>query len=213
MKIRDVMTWNVITVASDTPIMEARKIMDTHKIRRLPVVDKGKLVGMISKERIARSGPSSATSLSVWEINYLLSKMTVKEIMTKEVVTVHPDMTVEAALALAQTKGVGALPVMENNKLLGIATTNDFFYKILNPLLGIGEPGTRIIISGGTEIKNVQEIMEAVKKLGAKMASFHSMPPVEGKEQDLCIHVNKGDVTQLIKDLKSKGYSAEIIAR
>jgi acetoin utilization protein AcuB len=139
--------------------------------------------------------------------------MTVKEIMTKEVVTVHPDMTVEAALALAQTKGVGALPVMENNKLLGIATTNDFFYKILNPLLGIGEPGTRIIISGGTEIKNVQEIMEAVKKLGAKMASFHSMPPVEGKEQDLCIHVNKGDVTQLIKDLKSKGYSAEIIAR
>jgi DNA-binding MarR family transcriptional regulator len=55
--------------------------------------------------------------------------------------------------------------------------------------------------------------MEAVKKLGAKMASFHSMPPVEGKEQDLCIHVNKGDVTQLIKDLKSKGYSAEIIAR
>src|SRR4030043_429857 len=213
MKIRDVMTWNVITVASDTPIMEARKIMDTHKIRRLPVVDKGKLVGMISKERIARSGPSSATSLSVWEINYLLAKMTVKEIMTKEVVTVHPDMTVEAALALAQTKGVGALPVMENNKLLGIATTNDFFYKILNPLLGIGEPGTRIIISGGTEIKNVQEIMEAVKKLGAKMASFHSMPPVEGKEQDLCIHVNKGDVTQLIKDLKSKGYSAEIIAR
>ncbi len=213
MKIRDVMTWNVITVSGDTPIMEARKIMDAHKIRRLPVVDKGKLVGMISKERIARSGPSSATSLSVWEINYLLSKMTVKEIMTKEVVTVHPDMTVEAALAIAQKKGVGALPVMENNKLLGIATTNDFFYKILNPLLGIGEPGTRIVISGGIQVKNVQEIMEEVKKSGAKIASFHTMPPVEGKEQDLCIHVNKGDVTQLIKDLESKGYSAEIIAR
>lgn len=213
MKIRDVMTWNVVTVSSDTPIMEARKIMDTHKIRRLPVVDKGKLVGMISKERIARSGPSPATSLSVWEINYLLSKMTVKEVMAKVVVTVHPDMSVEAAIELAQSKGVGALPVMENNKLLGIATTNDFFYKILNPLLGIGEPGTRIIISGGTEAKNVQEIMETVKKLGAKIASFHSMPPIEGKEQDLCIHVSKGDVTQLIKDLKSKGYSAEIIAR
>jgi acetoin utilization protein AcuB len=213
MKIRDVMTWNVVTVSSDTPIMEARKIMDTHKIRRLPVVDKGKLVGMISKERIARSGPSPATSLSVWEINYLLSKMTVKEIMTKDVVTVHPDMTVEAALELAQKKGVGALPVMENNNLLGIATTNDFFYKILNPLLGIGEPGTRIIISGGTEAKNVQAIMEAVKKSGANIASFHSMPPVEGKEQDLCIHVDKENVTQLIKDLAGKGYSAEIIER
>jgi acetoin utilization protein AcuB len=139
--------------------------------------------------------------------------MTVKEVMTKDVVTVHPDMTVEAAIALAQSKGVGALPVMENNNLLGIATTNDFFYKILNPLLGIGEPGTRIIISGGTGAKNVQEIMEAVKKFGAKIASFHSMPPVEGKEQDLCIHVDKENVTQLIKDLASKGYSAEIVAR
>jgi acetoin utilization protein AcuB len=213
MKIRDVMTWNVVTVSSDTPIMEARKIMDAHKIRRLPVVDKGKLIGMISKERIARSGPSPATSLSVWEINYLLSKMTVKEVMTKDVVTVHPDMTVEAALELAQTKGVGALPVMENNNLIGIATTNDFFYKILNPLLGIGEPGTRIIIAGGTEAKNVQDIMEVVKKSGAKIASFHSMPPVEGKKQDLCIHVDKENVTQLIKDLAGKGYSAEIIER
>jgi acetoin utilization protein AcuB len=213
MKIRDVMTWNVVTVSSDTPIMEARKIMDAHKIRRLPVVDKGKLVGMVSKERIARSGPSPATSLSVWEINYLLSKMTVKEIMTKDVVTVHPDMTVEAAIALAQNKGVGALPVMKNNKLIGIATTNDFFYKILNPLLGIGEPGTRIIISGGTEAKNVQDIMEEVNKSRAKMTSFHTMPPVEGKEQDLCIHVDSGDVTQLIKDLTSKGYSAEIVER
>jgi len=213
MKIRDVMTWNVVTVTSDTPIMEARKIMDAHNIRRLPVVDKGKLVGMVSKERIARSGPSPATSLSVWEINYLLAKMTVKEVMKKDAVTVNPDMSVEAAIALAQSKGVGALPVLEDNKLIGIATTNDFFYKILNPMLGIGEPGMRIIISKGTEAKNIQEIMEAVRKFGAKIASFHSMPPVEGKEHDLCIHVDKENVSQLIKDLADKGYSAEIVKR
>ena len=85
MKIRDVMTWNVITVSSDTPIMEARKIMEVHNVRRLPVVDRGKLVGIVSKERIVRSGPSPATSLSVWEINYLLAKMKVKEIMSKDV--------------------------------------------------------------------------------------------------------------------------------
>jgi acetoin utilization protein AcuB len=213
MKIRDVMTWNVVTVTSDTPIMEARKIMDAHNIRRLPVVDKGKLVGMVSKERIARSGPSPATSLSVWEINYLLAKMTVKEVMKKDVVTVDPDMSVEAAIALAQNKGVGALPVLENHKLIGIASTNDFFYKILNPMLGIGEPGTRIIVSGGTEAKNTQDIMELIKKSGAKIVSFHSMPPIEGKEHDLCIHVDKEDVKQLVKDLASKGYSAEIVER
>jgi len=97
MKVRDVMTWNVVAVSSDTPIMEARRIMDAHKIRRLPVVDKGKLVGMVSKERVARAGPSPATSLSVWEINYLMAKMSVGEIMAKDVVTVSPETSLRRA--------------------------------------------------------------------------------------------------------------------
>jgi len=193
--------------------MEARKIMDAHGVRRLPVVDRGKLVGMVSKERITRTAPSPATSLSVWEINYLLAKMTVKEVMGKDPVTVDPDMSVEAAIALAQKRGVGALPVLEKNKLIGIATTNDFFYKILNPVLGIGKGGTRIVISKGAETKSMQDILEAVKKSGAKLLSFHSMPPVEGKEQDLCIHVDKTDVKQLVKDLTTKGFSTEIVER
>ncbi len=213
MKVRDVMTWNVVTVSSDTPIMEARKIMDAHGVRRLPVVDRGKLVGMVSKERITRTAPSPATSLSVWEINYLLAKMTVKEVMGKDPVTVSPDMSVEAAIAMAQKKGVGALPVLEKNKLVGIATTNDFFYKILNPVLGIGRKGTRIVISKGADIKTMQDILDAVKKNVAKIMAFHSMPPVEGKEQDVCIHVDKEDVDQLVKDLKAKGLSTEIIER
>ncbi|OGN95207.1 MAG: hypothetical protein A2Z75_02355 [Chloroflexi bacterium RBG_13_50_10] len=213
MKVRDVMTWNVVTVTSDMPIMEARKIMDAHGIRRLPVVDKGKLVGMISKERITRTAPSPATSLSVWEINYLLAKMTVKEVMSKAPITVDPEMSVEAAIALAQKKGVGALPVLEDNKLVGIATTNDFFYKILNPVLGIGKSGTRIVISKGGDIKGLQEILDVVKKAGAKIVSFHNMPPVEGKEQDVCLHLDKEDVKQLVKDLAAKGYSTEIVER
>ena len=213
MKVRDVMTWNVVTVTSDMPIMEARKIMDAHGVRRLPVVDKGKLVGMVSKERITRTAPSPATSLSVWEINYLLAKMTVKEVMSKAPITVDPEMSVEAAIALAQKKGVGALPVLEDNKLVGIATTNDFFYKILNPVLGIGKSGTRMVISKGGDIKGLQEILDLVKKAGAKIVSFHNMPPVEGKEQDVCLHLDKEDVKQLVKDLANKGYSTEIVER
>jgi len=213
MKVRDVMTWNVVTVPSDTPIMEARKIMDAHNIRRLPVLDRGKLVGIVSKERITRTAPSPATSLSVWEINYLLAKMTVKEVMGKKPVTVDSDMSVEAAIALAQKMGVGALPVVENDKLIGIATTNDFFYKILNPVLGIGKKGTRVVISKGSAIKSMQDILESLNKAGLKILSFHSMPPVEGKEQDICIHVDKEDVKQFAKDLKTKGYLAEVIER
>jgi acetoin utilization protein AcuB len=213
MKVRDVMTWNVVTVSSDTPIMEARKIMDAHGVRRLPVVDKGRLVGMVSKERITRTAPSPATSLSVWEINYLLAKMTVKEVMTKDPVTVDPEMSVEAAIALAQKKGVGALPVVEDHKLIGIATTNDFFYKILNPVLGIAKPGTRLVVSKGGQIKNIQDILDSVKKSGAKIMAFHSMPPIEGKEQDVCLHVDKEEVKELVKDLAAKGYESEIIER
>ena len=187
--------------------------MDAHGVRRLPVVDRGKLVGMVSKERITNTAPSPATSLSVWEINYLLARMTVKEVMGKNPVTVDPDMSVEAAIALAQKKGVGALPVVENNKLVGITTTNDFFYKILNPVLGIAKPGTRLVVSKGGEIKSMQDILDSVKKAGAKIISFHSMPPLDGKEQDICLHVDKEDVKQLVKDLATKGYSAEIIER
>jgi acetoin utilization protein AcuB len=213
MKIRDVMNWNVVTVSSDTPIMEARKIMDAHNIRRLPVLDKGKLIGMVSYGRISRTTPSPATSLSVWEINYLLAKMTVKEIMTRDVVTVSPDMSVEAAIALAQSKGVGALPVLEDHKLVGIATTNDFFYKILNPLLGIGKPGSRIIITDGAEAKNMQEIVETIRKFGAEVVSLHNVPPVEGKEKDLCVHLDEEDANQFVKELESKGYKTEIVER
>jgi len=213
MKVRDVMTWNVVTVSSDTPIMEARRVMDAHNIRRLPVVDKGKLVGMVSKERVARAGPSPATSLSVWEINYLLAKMSVREIMSKDVVTVSPDTSVESAVAVAQSKGVGALPVMEDHNLIGIVTTNDFFYKILNPVLGIGEGGTRLIVSKGAEAKGMKEVLESITKQGAKIVALHSMPPLEGKEADLCVHLDAEDVSQLMKDLGSKGYPAEVVER
>ena len=139
--------------------------------------------------------------------------MTVREIMIKDVVTVSPDMSVEGAVALAQTKGVGALPVVEGHKLIGIVTTNDFFYKILNPVLGIGQPGTRLVISNAGQAKNVKEILSCIEEQRAKIIAIHNLPPVEDKEADLCVHLDTEDVSQLIKDLLSKGYPAEIIER
>jgi acetoin utilization protein AcuB len=142
-----------------------------------------------------------------------MAKMTVKEVMRKDVVTVTPDMSVEAGIALAQSKGVGALPVVEDHNVVGIVSTNDFFYKILNPVLGIGKAGTRIVVSKGSDIKIMPEILELVKKHGAKIVSLHSMPQLEGKEQDLCIHLDTEKADPLIKDLKSKGYQTEIVER
>jgi acetoin utilization protein AcuB len=214
MKVKDVMTWNVVTIPSDTPIMEAKKIMQTHKILRLPIVDRGKLVGIVTKERIDRQGPSPATSLSVWELNYLLAKMTVREIMNKDLITVTPNTTVESAVALAQTKGVGALPVVEGGKLVGIVTTNDFFYKILNPMLGIGKPNVvRLHIPKGADPKNLPSVLECIVKSGVKLDGVYSMPPFEGRENDLRIQIETKDVKGIISDLKSKGLTAEIVER
>lgn len=213
MIVKDVMTWNVVTVASTTPIMEARKIMEVHKFRRLPVVDKGKLVGVVAQERIAGAGPSPATSLSVWEINYLIAKMTVKDVMKKDVVTVTPETSVESAVALAQKKGVGALPVIEGDILVGIVTTNDFFYRILNPLLGIDKPGSRLAVSKCEGAKSIQEVMGYIAETGAKIISSYIIPPLEGREPELHVHIDLTDARQLAKDLTSKGYPTEIAER
>ena len=148
MLVRDIMTSNVITIPSDTPVLEAEQIMAFHRFERLPVVDKGKLVGLVTKDNLLKASPSDATTLSRGELYYLLAKLTVKEIMKKKVVTISPDTTVEQAAAIAQQNRVGCLPVVEGNKVIGIVTTNDFFYKILNPLLGLGEAGKRIIVRG-----------------------------------------------------------------
>jgi len=104
---KDIMTMNVVTIPSTTSITDAKRIMEAHNIRRLPVVDRGKLVGLVTERRLEQYTPSKATSLSVWEVSYILAKRTVKEIMEKNIITVTPDITVEEAVATAQNHGVG----------------------------------------------------------------------------------------------------------
>src|SRR3990172_2643340 len=104
MRIRDVMTRNPITVDPDTLVLDARKIMKQSNIRRLPVVEKGKLVGIITQHDLLEASPSPATSLSIHELNYLLSKMKVKEIMKKNPLTLTPDTPFEEALKIGQEK-------------------------------------------------------------------------------------------------------------
>ena len=145
--VRDIMTTGVVTIPSNTSIINAKRIMKSHGFRRLPVVDKGKLVGVVTEDRLGRITPAEAGSSSMWELTYNVASLfrtQVKGIMKKNVVTVTPDMTVEESVALAQAKKVGALVVVENSKVVGIVTTNDLFYRIVNKVLGVGEPGARI---------------------------------------------------------------------
>lgn len=213
MYVRDIMTTNVVTIPGSTSITDAKRIMEAHRFRRLPVVDKGRLVGIVTEHRLESVSPSKATSLTVWELSYLLDKTPIKEIMERDVVTVSPDMTVEESLNTAQTNKVGALVVVEDGKVVGIVTTNDFFYKIVNPILGLGEPGTRIEVAGGGEGKALEDIISTVNKLGLKIATLHIEQLPEATKKDVCVHVDSEDVSRLITELESKGYKVNLRRR
>lgn len=193
MFVRDVMTTNVVTIPSTTSLAQAGRIMDAHGVRRLPVVDKGKLVGIVSRDALDRTGPSQLTTFTIHELTYLLDKITVSEAMRQDVVTVSPDVTVEEAVALAQNKQVGALVVVEDSGVVGITTTNDFFYKILNPILGIGETGSRIHVHKCAKLSDVEKVLSTIDKLGIDIITMFTVTHPDTRARDLVIHLNTGD--------------------
>ena len=126
--VRDWMTSKVITVDGRTTLPDAHKLMRTNNIRRLPVVEHGKLVGIVTRSDIREASPSDATTLSVWEMQYLLSKLEVRQIMTKSPVTILPDASIKEAARLMYEHKIGGLPVLDGKgRLRGIITESDIF--------------------------------------------------------------------------------------
>lgn len=126
MLVRDLMTAAPITVAPDLNVLDARQRMAEHRIRHLLVVEYDKLVGIVTDRDIRLNLPSPATSLSVWEVNYLLARLTVGQVMTKAVVTIDPARDAGAAARIMVDDKIGALPVLEGSRLVGIVTESDF---------------------------------------------------------------------------------------
>ena len=209
----DVMTSNVITIPSTTSLAEAGRIMDSHRLRRLPVVDKGKLVGIVTKEALNRAGPSQLTSMSIHDITRVLNKVTVKEVMAGNLVTVSPDATVEEAVALAQQKKVGSLLVVDEGRLVGIATTNDFFYKLLNPILGVGRPGARLVVRNCNGPQDIEKIVAAINRLSLDVETVFMLPIPQREARNFVIHLTSDDPTGLIAELRLLGFSIERRAR
>ncbi len=130
--VRDWMTPNPVTITITATLPDAHKLMETRKIRRLPVMDGDKLVGIITRGDVRGAQPSDATSLSIWEINYLLSRLTVDRVMHRQVLTIAPDTTVrDAARQMLESK-IAGLPVMEGDRLVGIITESDIFRMVVN---------------------------------------------------------------------------------
>ena len=209
----DVMTCNVTTIPSSTSLAEARRIMDAHRMRRLPVVDRGVLVGIVTRDALDRAAPSRLKTFNIHDITRLLNKITVKEVMVKELVTVSPDATVEEAVTLAQQKKVGALLVVDDGRLVGIATTNDFFYKILNPILGIDKPGSRLVIRNCEGTRDVERVVAAINKLGLDVITMFMLPIPEREANNFVVHLSSEDPTNLIAELRLLGFTVERRAR
>lgn len=130
-KTKDWMSSDPTIISSDIPILDAYQVMANKNIRRLPVMDGSKLVGIVTRGDIQEAGPSDAISLSVFELNYLIAKLTVGDIMTSDVITVSSDTKLHDVAQLMLEKKIGGLPVLEDNKLIGIITESDVFRAVM----------------------------------------------------------------------------------
>jgi acetoin utilization protein AcuB len=207
MRIRDVMTKNPITVDSETLVLDAQKIMRENNIRRLPIVDKGKLVGIITQHDLLEASPSPATSLSIHELNYLLAKMKVKEIMKKKPVTITPDTPFEEALRIGQEKKIGSFPVVDNGKLVGIVTESDIV-RFLTRALGLKEEGSRITIEGlGGKLSDLERIISIVNQHQTIILSMVSLPRPEKKDWMIVLRLKTSDPDPIVRDFKKAGFN------
>ena len=213
MLVQGIMTRNVVTVSPKTSVVDAQKIMKEHNFRRLPVADdKGRLVGMVTESRLERVKPRTVAPL-LWQITYLIAHTTVGDVMRKKVVTVKPTDTVEQAVAKAQSAKVGTLIVIDKDKIVGICTTNDFFYKIVNPTLGLAESGTRILIDGGGNGQSAEKIISHVNKLGVGIKLIWTSPSSTAERNDLTLQLDTEDTTTVIKELAELGYEVVVRSR
>ncbi|BAJ65008.1 CBS and ACT domain-containing protein [Anaerolinea thermophila] len=172
MLVKERMSHPVLTITPDVPVQEALARMRQDKVRRYPVVDKkGKLIGIVTDSDLMNASPSEATTLSVWEINYLLSRITVERVMTREPITVTEDTTVEEAARIMADNKIGGLPVLRDNRLVGIITETDLF-KIFLEMLGARTAGVRVTVEVPDTPGKLHEITGAIYQLGGNISGM-----------------------------------------
>jgi acetoin utilization protein AcuB len=166
------MSKPVITVRPETPMPEALDLMRKEHIRRLPVVNKrGELIGIVTETNLLKASPSEATSLSIYEVTYLLSKLTVERIMTREVVTVTEDTPLEEAARIMADHHFSGLPVMRGKELVGIITETSLF-RVFLELLGARRAGVRVTVSLPDKPGELATLTRAVSELGGNIIAL-----------------------------------------
>jgi acetoin utilization protein AcuB len=169
MLVGDRMSKPVITIHPETSMKDALELMEREHVHRLPVVDKkGKLVGIISERELYKEYPSEATTLSVWELNYLLKEITIEKLMTRDVTTVTEDTPLEEAARIMVDKDFSGIPVVRDDKVVGMITETDLF-KIFLEMLGARNPGVRLTVLMPETPGALMKVTEAIFKIGGNI--------------------------------------------
>jgi acetoin utilization protein AcuB len=165
------MSRPVISVSPEDPINEVLAMFRTEHIRRAPVMKEGKLVGIVSERDLLNASPSSATTLSVWELNYLISKVKVKNVMTKKVITVDKDTPIEEAARIMADQKIGGVPVVSSGNVVGMITETDLF-KVLLELMGARQKAIRVTATIPDRPGELAKITKAISMNGGDFIAF-----------------------------------------
>lgn len=204
MYVKNRMTANPYTIVLDAPISDAIELMREKNLKRVPVVDGDKVVGILTAGDIQRVSPTKATSLSIFEINYLLSKTKVKDAMTKNALTVSPDALLEEAAVLMRENRISTLPVVKDNKLVGIITESDIFDAFID-LLGFRDEGSRITVDALDVPGALADIAEIFRKFNANITHIAAYRGSGGKS-DVVVRTNTVNTDAIEKELDKQGY-------
>lgn len=207
------MTANPFTLTSNATVADASETMRTHKFRRLPIVENGKLVGIVTDRDLREVSPSPATTLSIFELNYLLAKMMVKDIMKKDVLTIQASSTIEEAALLMYKNKIGGLVVVdEHDSVVGVITETDIF-KTFVDVMGITQgKTTRITIDVTDKVGILCDITGIFKDLGMNISSLVSYP-LEDESYELVIRAQVDNSEALVERLSSAGYPVRHITQ
>lgn len=203
MLVKERMTANPVTVTPDTVVSEALSTMRQHNVRRMPVLNrKGHLVGIISEKDLLYASPSPATSLNVYEIGYLLSKLKIKEIMARDVITITEDEPLEEAARVMVDNSVSGLPVMKGDKVVGIITETDIF-KTLIEMMGARDAGIRVTLHVQDQPGTLRDIAGAIASIGGDIVTLGTFYSENGGHGTLVVKVNRVEKQALISALKA----------
>ena len=212
MAVKDFMTRKVVYISPETTVAHAADIMRAQELHRLPVIENDQLVGLVTEGTIAEASPSKATSLSIYEMNYLLNKTKIKDIMIRDVVTVSQFASLEDATYLMLKNKIGILPVVDNQQVYGVITDRDVFRAFLE-ISGYGEEGIRVRFITEDEVGVLEKIVHLIVEENLNISNAVNIPRKDGKviiEVQIDGYV---DLPALKAKFEDKGIQVEDITR